>query len=70
MLKRASCPANISLHCLTRSRGKRMCFSADNWIKVYLTGHFNNWDCSSTISTVLSEQNVETLDLSAFFAVA
>lgn len=43
-----------------------MCFSADNCIKVYLTEHFNNWECSSAISTVLSEQNVDTLDSSAF----
>lgn len=65
MLKRASCPANTSLHCLTQSRGKKMCYSADKSIKWYLAEHSNNCECSSVLSTMLSTQGLDILDLSA-----
>lgn len=65
MLRRASCPANTSLHCLTQSRGKKMCCSADTSIKWYLAEHFNYCDCSSAVSTMFSTQSPDILDLSA-----
>lgn len=55
MLRRASCLANISSHCLTRSRGKKTCHPADAPVKLYLAENFNIWECSSGISTALSE---------------
>lgn len=42
-----------------------MCYSADISMKLYPAEHFNNWECSSGVSTVLMNKDLDTLDLSA-----
>lgn len=42
-----------------------MCYSADTSIKWYLAEHFNNSECTSAVSTMLSTQGLDILDLSA-----